>query len=43
MSDRQFKLTFFIDRPHWDSTTSPEELDNREKAAFLDWRKSLST
>lgn len=30
-------------RPHWDSTTSPEELDNREKASFLEWRKSLST
>ncbi|XP_063410165.1 large subunit GTPase 1 homolog [Mytilus trossulus] len=29
-------------RPPWDINTSPEELDRREKASFLDWRKSLS-
>lgn len=28
-------------RPKWDRTTSAEELDNKEKATFLEWRKSL--
>ncbi|KKA28405.1 hypothetical protein TD95_000231 [Thielaviopsis punctulata] len=29
-------------RPHWDSTTTPEELDRAEKAAFLNWRRGLA-
>ena len=28
-------------RPHWDKTTTPEQLDEREKLSFLEWRKSL--
>ena len=28
-------------RPKWDKTTSPQELDRREKAAMLEWRKSF--
>ncbi|KAK9485392.1 P-loop containing nucleoside triphosphate hydrolase protein [Lipomyces starkeyi] len=29
-------------RPAWDDTTSPGELDRRERAAFLDWRRGLA-
>jgi large subunit GTPase 1 len=29
-------------RPKWDSTTTPEELDQREKEAFLLWRRGLA-
>ncbi|KAK9367270.1 P-loop containing nucleoside triphosphate hydrolase protein [Lipomyces kononenkoae] len=29
-------------RPLWDDTTSPEELDRRERSSFLDWRRGLA-
>ncbi|KID82653.1 GTP-binding domain, HSR1-related protein [Metarhizium guizhouense ARSEF 977] len=29
-------------RPHWDSTTTPQELDAREREAFLNWRRGLA-
>ncbi|KAM7189635.1 large subunit GTPase 1 [Naviculisporaceae sp. PSN 640] len=29
-------------RPKWDSTTTPEELDRREREAFLNWRRGLA-
>ena len=29
-------------RPPWDETTTPRELDVREKEAFLDWRRGLA-
>ena len=29
-------------RPAWDRGTSPEELDVRERAAFLAWRRDLA-
>ncbi|KAG4264171.1 hypothetical protein FPRO06_02907 [Fusarium proliferatum] len=29
-------------RPKWDSTTTPEELDARERESFLNWRRGLA-
>ncbi|KAJ4321671.1 hypothetical protein N0V84_005225 [Fusarium piperis] len=29
-------------RPKWDSTTTPEELDVRERESFLNWRRGLA-
>lgn len=29
-------------RPHWDETTTPEELDKKERASLLDWRRGLA-
>ncbi|KAI8659480.1 hypothetical protein NCS56_01165300 [Fusarium sp. Ph1] len=29
-------------RPRWDSTTTPEELDVRERESFLNWRRGLA-
>ena len=29
-------------RPHWDSTTTPAELERREKDSFLHWRRGLA-
>ena len=29
-------------RPPWDETTSPRELDERERESFLDWRRGLA-
>lgn len=29
-------------RPYWDESTSPEELKEKEKEAFLEWRRSLA-
>ena len=29
-------------RPHWDRTTSGEELQQMEREAFMNWRKGLS-
>ena len=29
-------------RPQWDEKTTPEELDMREREAFLDWRRSMA-
>jgi len=29
-------------RPAWDDTTTPQDLDNREKASLLDWRRGLA-
>ncbi|KAJ3053978.1 hypothetical protein HK097_002948, partial [Rhizophlyctis rosea] len=29
-------------RPHWDTTTTPEELQRRERDSFLDWRRGLA-
>ncbi|TQS33368.1 hypothetical protein Golomagni_06290, partial [Golovinomyces magnicellulatus] len=29
-------------RPQWDSTTTPEQLDIRERDAFLNWRRGLA-
>ncbi|KAF7546570.1 hypothetical protein G7046_g9260 [Stylonectria norvegica] len=29
-------------RPKWDSTTTPEELDQKEREAFLGWRRGLA-
>ena len=29
-------------RPPWDETTTPRELDAREKESFLDWRRGLA-
>ena len=29
-------------RPPWDETTTPQELDSREKASLLDWRRGLA-
>lgn len=29
-------------RPKWDSTTTPEELDRRERESFLNWRRGLA-
>ena len=29
-------------RPHWDASTTPEELDRLERDGFLEWRKGLA-
>jgi large subunit GTPase 1 len=29
-------------RPKWDSTTTPEELDRKERDSFLNWRRGLA-
>ncbi|KAL2038439.1 hypothetical protein N7G274_008778 [Stereocaulon virgatum] len=29
-------------RPHWDETTTPQDLDKRERASLLDWRRGLA-
>lgn len=29
-------------RPAWDETTTPQELDKREKESFLDWRRAIA-
>ncbi|KXX77563.1 Large subunit GTPase 1 [Madurella mycetomatis] len=29
-------------RPRWDASTTPEELDRRERDSFLEWRKGLA-
>lgn len=29
-------------RPHWDSTTTPEQLDRMERDGFLEWRRGLA-
>lgn len=29
-------------RPQWDSTTTPDELDTRERESFLNWRRGLA-
>ncbi|KAL2162645.1 hypothetical protein VTH06DRAFT_6481 [Thermothelomyces fergusii] len=29
-------------RPHWDETTTPQELDRLERESFLEWRKGLA-
>jgi large subunit GTPase 1 len=29
-------------RPHWDASTTPEELDRLERESFLQWRKGLA-
>jgi large subunit GTPase 1 len=29
-------------RPAWDATTTPEELDHREKEDFLEWRRAIA-
>jgi large subunit GTPase 1 len=29
-------------RPPWDSSTTPEQLDQSEKASFLEWRRTLA-
>lgn len=29
-------------RPHWDSSTTPEELDRLERESFLNWRRGLA-
>ena len=29
-------------RPHWDETTTPQELDRKERASLLDWRRGLA-
>jgi len=40
--------SFFFDelsiprRPAWDATTTPEELDKRERVSFLNWRRNIA-
>ncbi|CCF38645.1 hypothetical protein CH063_09692 [Colletotrichum higginsianum] len=29
-------------RPKWDASTTPEELDRKERDSFLDWRRGLA-
>lgn len=29
-------------RPHWDASTTPDQLDQQERQAFLDWRRRLA-
>src|ERR1700722_13135504 len=29
-------------RPAWDENTTPQELDEKEKASLLDWRRGLA-
>lgn len=29
-------------RPHWDASTTPQQLDHREREAFLNWRRGLA-
>lgn len=29
-------------RPHWDETTTPQELDGKERASLLEWRRGLA-
>lgn len=29
-------------RPHWDETTTPQDLDQKERASLLDWRRGLA-
>ncbi|KAF1329756.1 Large subunit gtpase 1, partial [Globisporangium splendens] len=29
-------------RPHWDATTTPEELNRREKESFMNWRRDIA-
>jgi large subunit GTPase 1 len=29
-------------RPHWDDKTTPQELDERERASMLEWRRGLA-
>lgn len=30
-------------RPQWDQTTTPEQLEERERTAFLDWRRAIAS
>ena len=29
-------------RPHWDETTTPQQLDQKERASLVDWRRGLA-
>ncbi|RVX68307.1 hypothetical protein B0A52_07310 [Exophiala mesophila] len=29
-------------RPHWDESTTPQQLDNQERASLLEWRRGLA-
>ena len=29
-------------RPHWDETTTPQQLDQNEQKAFLEWRRAIA-
>lgn len=47
IEEKTKKINFEINlnvprRPKWDSNTTPEELDEREKLVFLAWRKKLA-
>ncbi|KAI3638135.1 hypothetical protein MIR68_003746 [Amoeboaphelidium protococcarum] len=48
MKEVQQKMTQYQDqlkvprRPHWDSSTTADELDRNERDSFLEWRKSLA-
>lgn len=33
---------FVFCSPHWDESTTPEQLDQLERESFLDWRKKLA-
>ncbi len=34
-------MFLFPSRPHWDSTTTGEQLDQLERDSFLEWRRGL--
>lgn len=41
-TDLEFNPLSVPRRPHWDSTTTPEELEERERQTFLVWRRRLA-
>ncbi|GAV08082.1 hypothetical protein RvY_17827 [Ramazzottius varieornatus] len=42
LQDKHKKLLRIPRRPKWDKSTTPQELDERERKSFLEWRALLS-
>ncbi|KAL3925355.1 MAG: hypothetical protein SGILL_000464 [Bacillariaceae sp.] len=42
LSDFAFQELSVPRRPAWDETTTPAELDKKEKESFLDWRRAIA-
>ena len=35
-------FVYSLSRPNWDETTTPEELEMKERDSFLEWRRNLA-
>ena len=38
----RMKFVYTLSRPNWDETTTPEELEMKERDSFLEWRRNLA-